>query len=231
MNDPESIYASMWRDAAPRLARGENDVDATLDRPDDPRLGLSLIVRPDAAVSSAFDGFVESARALEPRQHYHAPSERHVTVLSVIGCHAGFELASVDVGAYVALIERCLAGIEPFEIAFDGVTASRDCVLAQGFPSGDGLGRLRASVRAGFADATLASSLDRRYPARTAHCTLVRFRRRLAAPAAFVDTLDAWRDRPFGRCRVDTVFLVVNDWFHRPGATRDLHRFALAPSG
>jgi len=37
------------------------------------------------------------------------------------------------------------------------------------------------------------------------------------------------RERTLGRCRVDALELVINDWYHRQAEVRRIARFALRP--
>ena len=222
-----SIYDGLWRDAESALSRGEHDVDPALTEENDPRRGLSLVFRPDAALARRLEGFSERLRGIAPEQHFHAPAEMHVTAMSMIGCRADFALDRVEPERYVALLARCLERLPAFDVVFDGITASRSCVMAQGFPVDDTLGRLRAALRAGFAASPLYSDVEPRYASRTAHVTLVRLARPLARPDVFLGALREARGEPFGRLRVRSAHLVYNDWFHRTELTRELHRFAL----
>ena len=221
-----ALYEEMWRGAREAFARGRLEPDLRLDDPDDTRRGLSLIVRPEGEALAGLAALRDELAAIAPGHHVPATGEIHVTVLSLISCADGFVLDEDAVPRYAEVLGEALEGMAAFELTFRGITASPACVMAQGFPAGGALDAIRESLRRAVADSALPHAMERRYPARTAHATLLRFRG-TAAPPALVERLDALRDRAFGRCRVEGIDLVFNDWYHRASAVRDLRRFAL----
>ena len=174
-----------------------------------------------------FGRFMNAARNLEPNQHYYRPAEVHTTVLAILTCQQGLDLDDIDVPAYAATVRNCLDRIKPFDLTFKGLTASTECVIAQGFPEDGEIAKLRDSLRVAFRRAALKSSIDRRYRIRTAHSTLIRFRERLADSESFVRLLDEHRNADWGTCRVATVTLVFNDWYHSAGLTQKIGDFEL----
>lgn len=223
------IYERMWHESAAKLRKGQDEVDRLIDDPSDSRRGLSLIIRPQPAVLESMASFIDRAKEIDNHQYFYSPPEIHTTVMSIVTCARGFELGQVRVSDYVELITECIEEIDDFNIRYSGVTASANCVMAQGFVSCTNLERLRATLRIRFAASGLQSSIDQRYPIETAHSTLVRFRKRLEEPDNFVSLLEEYRCIEFGRSKVTKLDLVFNDWYHRNQLVKLLHSFELRP--
>ena len=215
----------MWERAAGAIRSGDIEPDRRIDDANDARRWLTLIFRPEGPVLSRLDGFLNAARKLEPNQHFYLLSEIHTTVLSIVTCAEDFRLDQIEVSDYVTVIQNCLNEVGPFSVAFNGLTASKDCVMAQGFPEGDALDKLRDLLRASFRNSEIRCSIDQRYPIRTAHATLIRFRENLTDPEKFYHLLTQFRDMGWDVSRVDTMTLVFNDWYHRTNVVKDLEVF------
>ena len=77
-------YDEMWQAAQAAFAAAAPDLDHhLLDKAHEPRRGATLLIRPHAAVAGAVAQALARLRQLEPDQHYYAPEELHVTVLSL----------------------------------------------------------------------------------------------------------------------------------------------------
>jgi hypothetical protein len=73
----------------------------------------------------------------------------------------------------------------------------------------------------------LQQTLDQRYTLRTAHSTVIRFRRPFRDTDAFLSALESYREQDFGSFRLERMELVLNDWYQRRENTRELGRFQL----
>jgi 2'-5' RNA ligase len=222
LNDLQSRYDTIWHEAVPALARGDVACDAQLAAGNDPRRGLTLIARPDTQLAASFSALLDRLTDIEPAQYRHPIADMHVTVLSLFTAtvNHGPELARAE--AYRAAVAAAVAGTPPFTIDFNGITASRGAVLAQGFPQGDALPALRDRLREELRARGLDGSLDGRYKLVTAHSTLLRFVRPLTEPKHFHHTLTQLRDTPLGAMHVNALELVQNDWY-MSGATLERH--------
>ena len=223
----KETYDEMWARAAAAIRSGNIVPDPHIGDPNDSRRGLTLILRPGPGVVEAFGRFMNVASDLEPGQHYYRPEEIHTTVLAILTCQRGLGLDDIDVPAYAETVRNCLDRIKPFDLSFKGLTASTECVMAQGFPEGGEIRKLRDSLRDAFERAAFRSSIDRRYRIHTAHSTLIRFRERLTDSERFFRLLDEHRNADWGTCRVATMALVFNDWYHSAGLTRKIGDFEL----
>lgn len=117
--------------------------------------------------------------------------------------------------------------IDPFDIEFRGKTATASCVLAQGFPVGDGLNKLRELLRKNFGSSSLRHSIDERYTIATAHSTLIRFRDEVSRPQEYIDLMSRFRGVEWGCQQVASLDLVFNDWYHKATRVKDIATFRL----
>lgn len=219
----KALYDQMWQEARAEFAAHRFEIDPMIDDPADSRRGLSVVFSPENEALEGLSRVQQELRKIAPEQYYATTEELHVTVLSLISCANGVHLNDIDVKRFTQVLESSLYAVAPFEVNFQGLTASPSCVMAQGFTQAGILERLRASLQQGIIEAALPHTIGRRYPARTAHCTLLRFRQAPSAPDRLVEQLALLRDRSMGRCRIPRVSLVFNDWYHRTAVVRELH--------
>lgn len=224
--DLAAHYTRLWETTKQKIQEtGGYELDPLIDAPDDLRRGITLVIRPSQEVKVRMQSFLQELRALEPEQYYYPASDLHVTVLSIISCYPGFRLEDIVLSDYVARVRQALVGIRPFAIHYQGITASPSCVLAQGFPQDDMLGRLRDQLRTAFKSSGLQQSIDARYTLQTAHSTVLRFRMPLRQPAAFLEKLESLREHDFGLSPITGAELVFNDWYQREQDVQVLARF------
>jgi 2'-5' RNA ligase len=220
-------YNQMWIHARSSFLEGKPTGDPLLDEPGDDRYGITLLLRPDETTAQKIHAFLQQMAGLEPDQYYYPVSDLHLTILSIISCYSGFQLSQIDIPAYDTRIKEVLRGVPPFRIRFKGITASPSTVLIQGFPEDDALQRLRDQLRVAFKNSTLQHSIDSRYRLFTAHSTVIRFRKPLQNPSAFVNQLEKYRQTDFGLVTAKQVELVGNDWYQRKEKVKMLKTYRL----
>jgi 2'-5' RNA ligase len=214
-------YDALWEDAAPVVRAGRGIIDPWVVRKDaDRRRGLTLLARPGAELARRLQGFLAELRADEPEQYFQPAADLHLTVLSLFGATAEHAPYLARLEAYQAAAAEALRGVPAFGVEIQGVTLSRGAVLAQGFPRGDTLERVRQRLRAALAARGLDGGMDQRYRLMTAHLTLVRFAAPLHRPERFVERIAAARGRVFGGLEVREMELVMGDWYHTKSAKR-----------
>lgn len=228
MDPLRSHYDAIWARAEPALRRGDIDCDARLAQGPDARRGLTLIARPGALLAARFTALLADLGGIEPRQYPHPPADMHVTILSLFTVCDDYQPQLARLDDYRDAVRDAAAGLPAFDIDFRGITASRGAVLAQGYPCGATLDTLRERLRSALRTRGLDGSLDQRYRLVTAHATLLRFVQPLAQPARFADALAALRDEPFGTMRVESLELVLNDWYMSSGSLQTIETLALA---
>jgi 2'-5' RNA ligase len=224
-------YDRLWSAAIGRVRAGDVERDPVLagGRPD-PRRGLTVVARPSPVVRRRVTALVRRLRDLEPDQHYYAPGELHVTVLSLFTATADHHRLLARTARYVSAVDAALRRTPPFRIEFAGLTVSPGAVLVQGFPADDTLDRLREALRHALRDHALAEGVDARYRLEAAHMTVARFRDRLRHGQRLAAALERARHWPFGTTDVRSVSLVRTDWCMSRGVTETVKRYRLSPA-
>lgn len=223
----ERYYENLYQSSIQKILAGVCEPDELIDSPADQRFGITLLLRPDAAVKASIEEVLSEIRRIEPNQYFYPTSDMHVTLMSIISCYDGFQLAQIQQEDYLGLIRKSIAGLRPFRLDFRGLTASPSALMVQGFPLDDTLGELRDRLRNNFKETDLEQSLDKRYMLQTAHSTIFRMKQRLNNPARFLKLLESYRKHDFGTFTVNSLELVYNDWYQRQEKVVVLGQFEL----
>ena len=185
-------YDRLWSATVERIRAGTVDTDPVLAAGiPDRRRGLTLIARPSPHVRRRVAAFLDQLREIEPDQHYYAPSELHVTVLSLFTATVDHEPLLAQTERYVSAVDSVLREVAPIRIGFTGVTATAGAIMIQGFFDDDTLNDVRDSLRHQLRAHALSEGVDGRYRLETAHATVARFRARLRDGARLAAMLDA----------------------------------------
>lgn len=224
----QATYDEMWQRASDAFGRGALLLDPQLlDLEQDRRRGLGCIIRPELAALPAVPPLLDELERLAAEQHRYSLDELHISVLTPIPSFVGFDLAAVPLDAYLQVFRAAAAAHPSFVLTFTGVTASPSAIMLQGyFPHGT-LASLRASLLAALSEARLAVGMDRRYPLRGAHMTLLRFSRPPGKLSALHRRLAELRRTPFGSSRVTEIRLVTADWYMSHTKVRTVARVPL----
>lgn len=227
MKQVKQIYDVLWSNSLPLFQQNRCETDPLIADPNDRRRGLTLRIRPNAYIISKIEQFTETLRTVAPNQYYPPTSDLHLTALTIVSCREGY-CCDDDMGkAYADAIAECIRGLPPPHIEFHGITASPSCLLVQGFPQNDSLAALRKLLRERFKTSPLPNTIDSRYPARTAHITIMRFHESQDDLGGFVRFLTENIDYQFGIQEVDEMELVHNDWYHKKANTKIISTFSL----
>jgi 2'-5' RNA ligase len=229
--DLRTHYDAMWDRAWPDVARGDVERDRHLAGGLDPRRGLTLIARPDPALAARFAAVQDALIAADPHQYRQPLPDLHMTVLSLFTVTADYAPHLARRADYVAAARAAAADLPAFDIDFEGITISRGAVLATGFPRDGTLERLRARLRDTLRARGLDGTLDQRYRLVTAHSTVLRFVAPPFEPARLASALAALRNVLLGSLRVDSLQLVINDWYMSSAAVEPVATFALGSDG
>jgi 2'-5' RNA ligase len=224
------LYDRLWAEAQSHFAAGVVQVDQhLLRRSADRRMGITLVARPGAEVTTQVAALIRELRELEPYQYFYRADELHVTVLTLVSASEAFDIRRAPLAEYQSLFADLFRREPCISIRFNGVTASPGAILAQGYAEGDALNRLRDRLRQALARAGLAESLDSRYRISTAHATLMRFQTQPCDLHRLVAWLSATRERDFGRAVVEDIEFVANDWYMSRERVTTLATYSLQP--
>jgi 2'-5' RNA ligase len=221
------FYNLLYDQSILKIKDGNVLLDKMIDNNKDRRRGLTLLIRPDLNVIDKINRFQKEIKKIDEHQYYQPVSDIHLTVLSIIPCYEGFNLADIAVQEYVQIITESIKGIGRIKLNFNGITTSPEAVLIQGFPVDRELDTLRNRLRENFARTNLQHSIDSRYKMSAAHVTAIRFREMLVSPERFAEMLQRYREVNFGEMRVKSLDLVYNDWYQSRKVVKMLYQFIL----
>lgn len=223
--DLEVHYETLYKESVVKIAKGDYQVDPLIDANEDNRFGITLLLRPSDEVKNKIQTFLKDLSKVEPEQYYYENSDIHITIMSIISCYDGFDLKNINLEDYNQIIRNSLAGFQPLQIHFKGITASPSCLMLKGFMDTDSLNVLRDNLRENFKATNLEQSLDKRYAIQTAHSTVVRFRKELQYKDEFLALVEKYKNYDFGTFKVSALELVYNDWYQRKSLVRTLSVF------
>lgn len=220
-------YNRLYINAVKKIKNDHYTTDPLINSSSDNRFGITVIIRPSLDIRNKIQGFINELKKENPNQYYYPNSDIHITVLSIISCHDGFDLKTISIPDYNTIIRKSIEGIKDLEIHFKGITASNSAIMVQGFTNDNSLNELRENLRTNFKNSGLSQSIDARYAIQTAHSTVVRFREKISDKEALLKILEEYRSYDFGKFKIEKIELVHNDWYHRNHLVQPLHSFEL----
>lgn len=226
MKDAKRIYHDLWNQSLPLFEEGRCEIDRLVNDPADSRRGLTLRARLSDEVISNIEEYTSRLKPYLPNQYFTPCSDLHITILTVISCDSGFRYDPATSDVYCEIIEESIQGLEPPRISFQGMTASPSCLLLCGFPENRSLDKLRDRLRRRLEASDLPSSVDLRYPLKTAHATLMRFTEEQDDISQFTHFIKANRDVSLGTQIIDEIEFVTNDWCHQKANTQIIRTFS-----
>lgn len=222
------IYEELWSEAVTALELGRPKIDVHLtDKRNDRRRGVSLIIRLPPPVQERIKQFLDELALNFPGQYFYQAEELHVTVVTLISATEQWEEEFRDVGAFRGMVEEVLSHHPPFKLEFRGVTAAPNAVMIQGFTTDNTLENIRAELRRVFVERGFPNRLDRRYPNKAAHVTAMRFCEANSDWNHLINVLKARRQTDFGDMQVETLQLILGDWYASTGTVRILGEYRL----
>ncbi len=224
----QKIYERLWHEAALAFEAGRTRIDPQLpDKIGDPRRGVTLLLRPNQAVQHSINAFLGKLAEAAPGQYFYRPEEFHVTVLAIIPGSEHWQEKIQHLDVCRSVIGKVLKEHREFSIAFRGTTATAEAAMIQGFPGDDTLLRIRNHLRKELRTSSLSHELDRRYRIHAAHLTVMRFCRPDTDWKRLKTLLEANRATPFGETRVESLQLVLTDWYSSVNRVRVLEEYRL----
>jgi len=219
-------YNNLYQNSIDEIKTEGCKTDPLIKSPIDNRFGITLLIRPPILVKKRIEIFLNELKKIDDQQYYYAPSDIHITLMSIISCADGFELKNISIPDYIQVVEESLQDVGKFRIKFKGITASTSTIMIQGF-YGEILNTLRNNLRNNFHKSNLEQTIDKRYSIKTGHSTVVRFQNKLEQESNYLDVLEKYKDFDFGEFDVNRVELVFNDWYQRKEHVKVLSTFKI----
>jgi len=196
--------------ALPALLAGRPRIDgilrSELETPgSDQRGGVNLIVRPPAGVLEGASLIQSRLQTLEPAQYYYPADDIHLTLVEI--CHSRpLSEARLLAGRLAAAMGDLLAEASPFWLGQPLVGFDEGGVALNFMSLDDALQSTRRSIINRFEQ--LGVDARPRYPAQSAHITLMRYTNPLRShPADWVRHLQNLSLGSSHRWRADTVWM------------------------
>ncbi len=198
----------------------------------DSRRGLTVLAnlqKNDPALCEKIQEFQRDIQKIEPNQYFQPIDELHLTILSIISCTPDLQLYEIDKEKYIQEINFALQKAEPIEIHFQGITASPNCIVIQGFPTDNALKNFRNLLRNRFNESDLHHTFDTRYKLVTAHISCIRFSQQLNDSVQLLKLCQKWKNHDFGTTKLNNFDLVFNNWYQNKKYTKILAQKIIAP--
>lgn len=218
-----------WLCTEGRNALLSQDVDIAPfldDLTQDKRLGLTLVVRPSTEVATQLIAINDQLKQFAPRHFYYGRERFHFTIISLITAADPPQVTRDSAKLYERTIKEVLRDFPAFDVEFSGVCATRNSIIARGFPTDDTLDRLRDALRERLTAVGRGRCLDDRYRIQGAHVTLARIKV-VEDFSPLLRLLDQLRNTPLGHMRVQRVQLVLNDFYMSANKAHLLAEFPL----
>lgn len=215
MIELEAIYQSIYDKGRNAIQNYKEYIDETIDDPLDTRMGLTLTIRPciennGKDVNAKIEEFIDELRKIDGEQYYYPQEDFHVTLLDLIVARQGFQYTTEQVDACMSIAVEAIKNVKPLEIEFKGAVASDGAILIKGYYQ-DEFEMLRQKIRAEIDKSILPH--DERYPARSCHMTVSRFRKQIKNRDKLQEKIMEYRNSYFGALKVKKIELVCHNWF------------------
>lgn len=228
IREAEEIYRYLWLSAEEAFQQGELDLDPHLsDLENDLRRGITLVAWPSQPCVERFSQLADELKEILPGQYFYDPQDYHITILTLIDAYAGFDLDDTPIELYDRVLTDVLPTFPPFEVDFRGICVTPGTIMVQGHLRSNTVNEMRDALRQALGSAGLGDSLDSRYENVTAHSVIARFKGIPDHPEAVFRQLTAFRQVDLGTSVLDTVYLMLNDWYMSHEKVRTLHRYPL----
>lgn len=186
-----------------------------------------MILRPSRIVAQRVRGLQDRLANVAPGQYLYPSSDLHFTVLSVYPASEKYVGTGEILRSCEKAVARAVADASPIELDLCGVISSDDSIMVKGYPVTDGLENLRYSIRHQIKATPFGAVLDSRYSIRSAHMTILRYRKPVADMAALASIVARLDNVPLGRFNTGAAELVENDWYMRAAAVNLVRTFQL----
>ena len=174
----------------------------------DKRMSMVLLIRISPDISQNIQNAINKLKEIETDSMYYYPSsDFHITVIDILKGEIGRKIPE-NINDYIKCIKECAKEIKPFEIEFDGLTASDNAVLVKGFYDNE-LQKFRELLRNNLSKNNLA--LEERYKTISCHITIARIKKKLNEPEKFIKFIE--ENKYFGKMKVESIELCYHNWY------------------
>ena len=176
----------------------------------DERMSIVLLIRISPNISANIEKCINKLKEIESDSMYFYPSsDFHITVIDILKGEIGRKIPE-NINDYINCINECAKQIKPFEIEFEGLTASDNAVLVKGFYDNE-LQKFRELLRESLSKNNL--KLEERYKTISSHITIARNKDKLKNPEKLISFIENESKNNFGKMKVDSLELCFHNWY------------------
>ena len=176
----------------------------------DERMSIVLLIRISPNISANIEKCINKLKEIESDSMYFYPSsDFHITVIDILKGEIGRKIPE-NINDYINCINECAKQIKPFEIEFEGLTASDNAVLVKGFYDNE-LQKFRELLRESLSKNNL--KLEERYKTISSHITIARNKDKLKNPEKLISFIENESKNNFGKMKVDSFELCFHNWY------------------
>lgn len=208
--DLNNLYEDIMKRGQESILQGNEYVDLTINDCQDTRMGITLVIRPTQYIQDKVCDVITKLKKIEPEQYYYPREDFHLTLFDIITARQSFHYSEEQKLNCMALADAVLKNFSPFQIEFKGLTMSESCVMVKGFCD-EKIQEIRTQFRTQIEGYGL--KLDERYPTKSSHITISRFRKSITNGEKFVKTVQSLSQTEFGVMEVKNVELIYHNWF------------------
>ena len=176
----------------------------------DERMSIVLLIRISPNISANIEKCINKLKEIESDSMYFYPSsDFHITVIDILKGEIGRKIPE-NINDYINCINECAKQIKPFEIEFEGLTASDNAILVKGFYDNE-LQKFRELLRESLSKNNL--KLEERYKTISSHITIARNKDKLKNPEKLISFIENESKNNFGKMKVDSFELCFHNWY------------------
>ncbi|MGJ8682148.1 2'-5' RNA ligase family protein [Paraglaciecola sp.] len=214
------LYQQMWQRNLAAYQQQNIQIDKYLLDKTDSRRGITLLARLPKSVTEHVASFLSELKAICPGQYLYPESDMHLTIMSIVSCKQGYELDENIHATFLDVLTEHLTGLPSLSVSLSGITLSASGVLLTGYTDPVLLEGLRKRVRLAVSASGVDHSMDSRYKIKTAHSTVMRFKKPVEDMTSLIAFLKQNKHREFGQFDLLELELVFNDWYQSKSITQ-----------
>lgn len=172
-------------------------------------MNLVLLIRPTEEIKLKIKEVENKLKNIENNQYYYPKKDYHITLLEFISPKLNFKYTQEQVEIYDRIVKKVLGNTNKFKIKFNGIIASEGAIIVKGYYPKE-MEELRVNLRNEILNSGL--ELDERYPTKSCHITISRFKQKIQEREEFIKFVQDYGNYDFGEFEVSNIELVYHNW-------------------